>query len=172
MSPLPLAADFLADQGLALIGSLLVGGALTILAWLIQRALSSEDLEQDLEWRYDVNRINELRRSEPLYRIFFPLVQLLARFNRGLFADSLPEIQREIQAAGLSRFWTAPEYLGKLQLIAVLLFPILMYSCIEMMGPPGAIMAVALTILLAWILRVRLAARARRRLVLIKRRMP
>jgi len=168
----PLAADFLAEQGLALVGSLLVGGALALLAWLIQRVLSSEDLEQDLEWRYDVNRINELRRTEPLYRFFYPLVQLLARFNRGLFADSLPEIQREIQAAGLSRFWTAPEYLGKLELIAVLLLPLLLYACVEMMGPPGAIMAISLTLMMAWLLRMRLAGRARRRLVLIKRRMP
>jgi tight adherence protein C len=99
-------------------------------------------------------------------------VQLLARFNRGLFADSLPEIQREIQAAGLSRFWTAPEYLGKLELIAVLLLPGLLYACVELMGPPGTIMAISLTLLMAWLLRMRLASRARRRLVLIKRRMP
>ncbi len=166
------ADDFLTSFGLPLLSSLAVGGAVALVVYILVRALYSEDLEQDLEWRYDVNRINELRKQDGLYRLFYPLVQLLARFNRGVFGESLPFIQREIQAAGFSRFWTASEYLGKLELIALFLFPAYLYMAFEMMGPPGAILALVMTLMTAWLLRVRLANQARRRLVLIKRRMP
>ncbi|RPI88520.1 MAG: hypothetical protein EHM42_04365, partial [Planctomycetaceae bacterium] len=169
----PLAAeDLIFSVGAPAFASLLVGAAIAALVLLIVRLMHSEDLEQDLEWRYDVNRINELRRQDFLYRLFYPVIQLFARFNRAAFPDSLPEIHREIQASGLPRFWTAAEYLGKLELIAMLIFPGLLYACIEMMGPPGGITAVVMTVLIAWLLRLRLAARARRRLLLIKRRMP
>lgn len=134
--------------------------------------IDSEDLEQDLEWRYDVNRINELRRQDGVYRLFYPLIQVLARFNRAVFPDALPAIHREIQASGLSRFWTAAEYLGKLELTALMLLPGFLYLGLEFMGPPGTIMAVVMTLVSAWLLRRRLAGRARRRLMLIKRRMP
>lgn len=166
------ADDLLTSLGLPGLASLAVGAAVALIVYLVVRALYSEDLEQDLEWRYDVNRINELRRQDGIYRLFYPLVQLLARFNRGAFRDSMPTIQREIQAAGHSRFWTASEYLGRLELIALLLFPLFLYVGLEMMGPPGGILALVFTLLTAWLLRVRLAGQARRRLVLIKRRMP
>src|SRR5438034_3122581 len=99
----------------------LVGGALFVFTRTITTSLHSEDLEQDEAWRYDVNRINELRRVDLVYRVFQPLVQLFARFNRVAFREYLPEIAREIQAAGLPRFWTAEEYLGKLEVIALFL---------------------------------------------------
>ena len=83
------------------------------LAWWVVRVLRSEDLQQGAEWRYDVSRINELRRVDPFYRLFQPVIQLLARLNRKVFRDSLPAIQREIQAAGLPRFWLPEEYLAK-----------------------------------------------------------
>jgi len=67
------------------------------------RLLISEDLQQGIEWRYDVSRINELRRMDVFYRLFQPAIQLLARLNRKVFADGLSTIYREIQAAGLPR---------------------------------------------------------------------
>jgi tight adherence protein C len=166
------ADDFLTSFGLPALASLAAGGALALVVFLVVRALESEDLEQDLEWRYDVNRINELRKQDAVYRLFYPLLKILARFNRGAFRESLPAIQREIQAAGFSRFWTASEYLAKLELIALLMFPAYLYVAFETMGPPGAVLALVMTLLTAWLLRVRLAAQARRRLVMIKRRMP
>ncbi|MGE5192086.1 MAG: type II secretion system F family protein [Deltaproteobacteria bacterium] len=154
------------------IASAVVGASLFVLARTISNTLRSEDLEQDEAWRYDVNRINELRRQDLLYRVFHPLMQLLARFNRVAFRDYLPEIGREIQAAGLSRFWTAEEYLAKLEIIALLMAPAYLYASVEVMGPAGTVMAFVLTIVTGWLLRRRLAARARQRLLAIKRRLP
>ena len=39
--------------------------------------------------------------------------------NRSVFRESLPEIQRQVQAAGLPRFWMPEEYLARLQVIAI-----------------------------------------------------
>src|SRR5688572_28582542 len=97
------------------IASAIMGAALFVLSWTVRNALASDDLEQDTECRYDVNRINELRRQSSLYRFFYPLIQLFAALNRGFFRDSLPEVGRQIRAAGLSRFWTPEEYLARLE---------------------------------------------------------
>lgn len=155
-----------------LVASGLVGASAFIMLRTLITTLHSEDLEQDRAWRYDVNRINELRKVDFLYRVFQPLVQSFARINRGLFPDSLPEINREIQAAGLSRFWTAEEYLGRAELMALLMFPGYLYMCVDMMGGAGVVMAAMFTLLTAWFLRRRLATLARQRLLRIKRRMP
>ena len=157
---------------LPLLASGLIGAAVFVLARTIKNTLYSEDLEQDDEWRYDVNRINELRKRSVLYRIFQPVIQRFARFNRNVFRDQLPEISREIQASGLPRFWTAEEYLGRVQLIAILIAPLYLYVCVIMMGPAGSVMALVLTILHGYFLRRRLASRAHYRLFQIKRRMP
>jgi tight adherence protein C len=154
------------------IASVVVGASLFVLVRTVSNTLHSEDLEQDEAWRYDVNRINELRRQDLMYRAFHPLMQLLARFNRVGFREYLPEIGREIQAAGLPRFWTAEEYLAKLEIIALLLSPAFLYALVEVMGPAGTVMAIVLTIVTGWLLRRRLAARARHRLLQIKRRLP
>src|SRR5262245_1609527 len=155
-----------------LIASMVVGASLFVLARTVSNTLHSEDLEQDEAWRYDVNRINELRRQDVIYRAFHPLVRLLARFNRLAFREYLPEIGREIQAAGLPRFWTAEASLAKLEIVALLLAPAFLYSFVEVMGPAGTVMAIVLTIVTGWLLRRRLAARARYRLLQIKRRLP
>ena len=155
-----------------LIASALLGLAVFVIVWIFVRSLASEDMEQADQWRYDVNRINELRRTELLYRMFQPLIHALARVNRSLFRTSMPEIAREIQAAGLSRFWTPEEYLARLEVIVLLIAPALWAVCVNLMGPPGLMLALLLTFLCGWLLRRRLASRARYRLLLIKRRMP
>lgn len=167
-----LAVDESFDLVFSGIASSLVGLALFVLARTVSNTLHSEDLEQDEAWRYDVNRINELRRVDVLYRAFHPLMTLLARFNRIAFREYLPEISREIQAAGLPRFWTAEEYLAKLEIISLLLAPAYVYAFVEIMGPAGSVTAIVMTILTAWLLRRRLATRARIRLMQIKRRLP
>jgi hypothetical protein len=55
--------------------SLVFGMAGFLFAWAIWRTLATEDLTQDSEWRYDVNRINELRRISVLYRTLQPVIQ-------------------------------------------------------------------------------------------------
>ena len=37
--------------------------------------LRAEDLQQGAEWRYDISRINELRRIDAFYRLFQPAIQ-------------------------------------------------------------------------------------------------
>jgi tight adherence protein C len=168
-----LLAQIPADQMLVpLLGSGMIGLSLYLLVRTIVNTLSTADLEQDAEWRFDVNRINELRRISVLYRTFQPVIQWLARFNRGAFQAHLPEIGREIQAAGLPRFWTPEEYLGRIEVIALLLLPALVYGCVQAMGPAGAVLAIVLDVLVGYLLRRRLRNQALYRLVLIKRRLP
>ncbi len=155
-----------------LLGSGLIGASVFLLFRSIANTLASDDLEQDDQWRFDVNRINELRRMSPVYRTFQPLIQAFARFNRGAFRESLPEIGREIQAAGLPRFWTPEEYLGRIEILALMLLPMYVYGCVQMMGPAGIVLAILLTVMTGYFLRHRLRSQALYRLVLIKRRLP
>jgi len=160
------------DAG-ALIPSGMIGAAAALAVWWIFSALRTDDLEQkDDEWRYDISRINEVRRHDFLYRMFQPVIQFLAKLNRSAFKDSLPEVYREIQTAGLPRAWLPEEYLGRMQLIALMLMPVYLYFCISWMGVSGSVLAIVLTGVTAWFLRRRLSKTALRRLLLIKRRMP
>lgn len=156
----------------ALIASGMVGGSVAALCWWIYITLRTEDLQQGTEWRYDVSRVNELRKADVMYRLFQPIIQVFARLNRAAFSDQLPEIQRQIQAAGLSRSWTAEEYMGRAELIAVLISPAYLFACVRMFGVPGVVVAFGIAAATVWILRRRLAWQAEHRLVLIKRRMP
>lgn len=156
----------------ALAASVVMGASVFWLAHWVLTALASADLEQGREWRYDVSRINELRRGDAIYRVFQPLINVLARFNRAAFPDQMREIEREIQAAGLPRFWLPEEYLAKAEVVALLLTPAYIYFFVDWFDAEGAMLAPAFTVLTAWWLRRRLAAQARYRLVLIKRRMP
>lgn len=164
-----------AGEGLLLLlvmGSLAFGAAVYVLARTVRNSLHTEDLSQEDQWRYDVGRINELRRVSVLYRVFQPVIQGFAAINRRMFADSLPEIGRQVQAAGLPRAWTGAEYLGRLELIGLLVGPLYVYACVEMMGPAGLVLAVVLTVLTVYWLRRRLAAKAQYRLFQIKKRLP
>ena len=164
-----------AGEGLLLLlvmGSLAFGAAVYVLARTVRNSLHTEDLSQEDQWRYDVGRINELRRVSVLYRVFQPVIQGFAAINRRMFADSLPEIGRQVQAAGLPRAWTGAEYLGRLELIGLLVGPLYVYACVEMMGPAGLVLAVVLTVLTVYWLRRRLAAQAQYRLFQIKKRLP
>jgi len=171
MTPLPFAA-MPSGAGLLLPASIVVGLAVSVLAWWVFRAFRSEDPEQGAEWRYDISRMGELRRLDALYRTFQPVIQMFAGANRALFRESLPEIQREIQAAGLPRFWLAEEYLARAELIALLMTPVYVYVFFRGFGASGLVLVLAAVPLTAWLLRRRLATRAGARLTRIKRRIP
>jgi tight adherence protein C len=161
--------------GLLLLACAMFGLAAGVLGWWVVRVLQSEDIAQGAEWRYDVSRINELRRVDPLYRLFQPMIALLARLNRAMFPNSLPEIHRQVQAAGLPRFWLPEEYLARAEMLAAFLAPLYAYLLIKLaaLGGQSALALTVLAVLLtAWWLRHRLAARAQARLRLLKRRMP
>lgn len=160
------------NHTLLLVGSVLSGAAVFVLIRTIRNTLYSEDIEQGKEWRYDVNRINELRDHSLIYRLFYPLMIGLSAFNRRLFRDSLPSISREVQAAGYSRFWTAEEFLARQQVISLLIAPVYFYVGINLFDAPGAVMALGLTGLTSFALRRRLALQAHYRLFQIKKKLP
>jgi tight adherence protein C len=172
MTCLLFAADSSAVQAFQWAACASVGGAIFLVTWLAVRALASEDLRQGMEWRYDISRINELRRIDATFRLFQPLIQWLGRFNRGLFRESMPEMQRQIQAAGLPRFWLAEEYLARAEIYAMLLLPVYTYLFVSQAGGQGVVPALAMSAATVWLLRHRLASQAAQRLKLIKRRMP
>lgn len=157
----------------ALPGCVAVGTGVALVAWWILEALRTDDLQQkDNEWRYDVSRINALRKLDPLFRVLQPVIQFFAKMNRSAFAGRLPEIDRQIQAAGLSRFWLPEEYLARIQVISILLFPAYVMICVSLTGSSGIVSAIMLCGLTIWFLRRRLSVLARKRLIAIKRRLP
>ena len=169
----PLFAQVPVAVALEAAGSAAAGAAVATVVWWVVCVMRSEDLQQGIEWRYDVSRINELRRADWFFRLFQPAIQPLARLNRRVFRDGLATIYREIQAAGLPRFWLPEEYLGKTQLVAMAIAPLYIYVFVGWFGAGGGlVMGAAAVLLTAWVLRRRLAGRARRRLREIKRRMP
>ena len=163
--------DF-STEPIGLAACLVMGAAVTIFIFWLLRSLATDDLEQDDEWRYDVTRINGLRRSDPVFRLFQPLIQTAARFNRNVFGGELPELGRQIQAAGMSRYWLAEEYLGKLELISILLLPVYALSFVATIGGMGVLTAFIASGMTFWVMKRQIKRRAERRLILIKRRMP
>jgi tight adherence protein C len=150
----------------------LVGLGLTMIVWWLVASLQTDDLRQGDEWRYDVSRINELRRVDPVYRLFQPVIRWLTPFNRRAFAEILPEMQREIQASGMSRFWLAEEYLARIELVVLLIAPGVLYLGFQLLGVPGVVVSLATLGVIGWLLRRMLHRRAERRLRAIKRRLP
>ena len=157
---------------LGMVACAVSGVAAGLFIWWVVAALRTEDLRQDAEWRYDVNRINALRKSDVVYRVFQPVVQVLAKLNRAAFRSSLPEVARRIQAAGLPRFWLPEEYLARCDMLAILLTPAYIYFGAWMLGPPGILLALILSAATSLWLRGRLRTAAQSRLVAIKRRLP
>jgi tight adherence protein C len=158
--------------GIAAIASAFLAACLFVFVRTIRNTLYSENLEQGAEWRYDVNRINELRQQSAVYRLFYPVIVVLAAFNRRMFQGGLPTLAREVQAAGFSRFWTPEEFLARLQTQALLIAPLYFYLSIEMAGLAGVVFAGVLTLLTAYVLRRRLAGQAHYRLFVIKKKLP
>jgi tight adherence protein C len=151
----------------------LMGASVFVLVfWLTRLAEAGEKLPAD-EWRYDITRMAELKREDLFYRLFGPVIRWFASFNRAAFGEVLPAIQRDMNAAGVSRFWLPEEYLGRMQVIGILLTPLLGYFAVGSFGPVlGVFVSMVLYVVVVWLLRRRLAARATLRLRLIKRRMP
>jgi tight adherence protein C len=173
MDDLLIAATIAGVPTLKLLACAVVGGAVFAASWWVVRVLATEDLRQGVEWRYDVSRINELRRLDVSYRVFQPVIQVLARLNRAILRDNLAEIQRQIQAAGLPRFWLAEEYLGRAELLALFFSPVYVYVFVSAFGLGGGLLMTVVGVLVTvWLLRLRLARQAAGRLRAIKRRMP
>jgi len=156
----------------AVLPSMITGLAVAMFVFWFSRMLAAGDEPTGDEWRFDTTRINELRRIDWLYRSVRPLFRTLSRFNRAAFPDTLVAVRRELQAAGLSRFWLPEEYLAKCEIIAIMSFPVISWFAIGIMGPAGIVIAATLAFILAWVLRIRLRQRARYRLQQIKRRLP
>lgn len=163
-----------ASPALPIAASLMMGAAAAMAArWLVV-TMQTEDLQQGAEWRYDVTRINDLRRADVLYRIFQPIIDPLARLNRVAFRDRIPEMQRQLLAAGYARIWLAEEYLARAEIVAMLLLPLYTYIGKWALDDIflGVMLGMALSAFTVFRFRKRLENQARRRLVVIKRRMP
>lgn len=159
-------------DSVALLPSLFVGLATAAFMYWLFAAMTTDDLEQEDEWRYDISRINQLRKRDIMFRLLQIPIQSLARVNRNTFPRQLPEIHRQILASGLPRYWLAEEYLARMQLISIMLLPVYAYLCFMFVGPSGVALAIPMTFLTYWYLRRSLARRAYKRIVEIKRRMP
>ncbi|MEM9943846.1 MAG: type II secretion system F family protein [Planctomycetota bacterium] len=156
----------------AFLPTLVLATATFAFVYWVWMVLQTGDLEQGNEWRFDVTRINDLRRKDSTYRAFQPIIQAFAKFNRGILGDQLPEIYREIQAAGLPRSWLPEEYIGKLQFVGLLMSPFFISFAVYYMGPAGAILGLVLSVLFVYLLRRNLTNKAKTRLKMIRRRMP
>lgn len=138
----------------------------------VRKALTGADNSGDGPWRYDVNRMRSLRQSDWLYRMFEPLLRWLARVNRGLFAVSLPRMQRDMVLAGMTRAWLPEEYLARMQIIAALLLPLYAAFCAWQLGASGAWLGVGMAFATWFWLRRDLHRRALARQQKIKRQLP
>ena len=156
----------------AVMASAFVGLGLAAAVYWLVRVLTNVEEPTDNEWRYDTTRIRELRRLDAIYRGLQPLVRLFSKFNRAVFPNTLVDMRRELQAAGLPRYWLAEEYLARCEIIALLWVPVYVVVCLRVMGPPGIVLALTSTIATGWFLRRRLRQKARTRLAQIKRRLP
>lgn len=155
------------------VASACMGLSVFSFVWWFTRIFQSEARPSADEWRYDVSRVIHLEREDWLFRLFGPIIRFLARFNRAAFAEALPSIQRDMNAAGVSRFWLPEEYLGRMELIGFLLAPFYGYLAIGSFGPvTGIFLSMLLYIAVVYLLRRRLANRAALRLRHIKRRLP
>jgi len=157
---------------LSVIASAVLAAGAFVIVRTIQAAMTADPDDDDDDWRHDRIRISELRRHSLIFRWLQPLVQGLGQINRRVFRDSLPGITRDIHAAGLTRFWTPQEYLGRMQLLGGLLTPAYVYFGLELAGPPGLLAGLAAGPATVWLLRRRLAGRAAHRLFRIKQRLP
>lgn len=138
----------------------------------VRKALVGVDNADEGPWRYDVNRMRSLRQSDWLYRMFEPLLRWLARVNRGLFAASLPRMQRDMVLAGMTRAWLPEEYLARMQIIAALLLPLYAALCAWQLGASGAWLGVGIAVATWYWLRRDLHRRALARQHKIKRQLP
>src|SRR5688572_10542819 len=105
----------------ALIPCFAAGATVFAAVWWVAAAVAADELRQGDEWRYDVNRINGLRKADVIYRMFPFAIDFLARLNRAALRDRLPEVKREILVAGHSRYWLPEEFLARNEVIAILL---------------------------------------------------
>lgn len=158
-------------QVVPIVASVLCGLALFFLFRFII-SLFADNQSGDEKWRYDQSRIRELKILSPMYRLLSPLFQALGRMNRNYFKSQLQEVNRQMMAAGISRFWLPEEYIAQMQIMTVLLFPLYLYFCVRWMGITGIISAFMLFGMTFFILRRRLASHAKSRIVNIKRRLP
>lgn len=167
-----LLAQIVAPYGPPILACVLFAAAGVVFVLTVRNTLASDDLTQGEQWRYDVSRMNELRRISLFYRVFQPILLPLAKFNRGAFPKELPAISRELLAGGFPRVWTAEEYLAKIELQSLLAMPVFIVASMRMTGPAGFILGMVTTLAFGYLLRRRLAGQAAYRLVLIKRRLP
>lgn len=154
---------------LLLFACVCIGAAVAVLTLAFRNAAVEEGPQ---EWRYSVARLEELRATSLQFRLFEPAIRGLARLNGNWFRDQLPAIQRELLAAGKTRAWTPEEWLGLVEIQALLLAIPICVAFWNMMGGVGIFFGMLLSLVVAVVLRRRLARQAAVRLWKIKIKLP
>ena len=114
--------------------------------------LRSEDLQQGAEWRYDVSRINELRRVDPFYRLFQPVIQLPGPLQPQALPEGLPEIQRRSRPPGCRGSGCPRSISAGLEFLALFLAPLYVYVCSSAGSAGRAAVGVGAMLATAWLL--------------------
>jgi tight adherence protein C len=153
------------------IASALVGGGVYSFAVVVAKGRSGEE-ETNQGWRYDRARAAELRKISLVYRLGEPIIPALASGNRRWFARQMPEIGRELQAAGLPRYWSPEEWLAVAEIKAAILSIPLWFLLFRWMGPPGLLLGFIATPGVAFLLRRSLSTAAQIRLWRLKLSLP
>lgn len=150
----------------------LIGAAVAVLVLVVRSALDrSAEAAVDPD-RYDIARLADLREASLIVRLFEPLVQLLSGVMRRLLSEELPAVQRDLNVSGASRAWKPEEWLAS-SVIAATLFGLPgSVWCLREFGLPGLVMAAALVLIIAVVMRRRLHTQAVRRMWRIKTRLP
>jgi tight adherence protein C len=164
---MPLVADYW-----PLLASALVGGGVFALVAALTQSQSDAGDGSGTSWRYDDTRAAELRKVSLIYLLAGPLIAPLAQFNRRWFTPQLPEITRELQAAGRPRFWSPEEWLAVAEIKAVLFSIPIWVILFREMGPPGLVLGFVVTAGIALLLRHSLTVAARERLWRLKLSLP
>lgn len=150
----------------------LVGAAVAVLVLVVRSALDrSAEAAVDPD-RYDIARLADLREASLIVRLFEPLVHLLSGVMRRLLSEELPAVQRDLNVSGASRAWKPEEWLASSVIAASLIALPGSVWCLREFGLPGLVMAGALVLLVAVIMRRRLHTQAVRRMWRIKTRLP
>jgi tight adherence protein C len=156
----------------AIISTVSSGLSVAIITLTLRHALIVAKAMEEGPWRYDVNRMATLRQNDLIYRVFEPLLRSLATFNRGLFAGSLPKVERDLILAGITRAWLPEEYLARMQIVALLMLPIYTMASYYAFGLEGTWLGPLGSLVTAFLLRRQLRSRALKRQQAIKRQLP
>lgn len=154
--------------------SLLLGILVTLVARVVIHFLTQPRTERQRSLDYEYERRQRLREESLLYRLFEPLVDLLARSGPGRTPARLARLQTQLILADEKLPWKPEEYLASRQVLALVFGLSLGVGCWYLLQSlmVGLGIAVMSTVLFEWVLTQQVGGRADKRLRTIKQRLP